>query len=308
MKGRVSVVIPTFNRARLLPRAIDSVLRQTAAALCDIIVVDDGSTDDTPRVIAGYGRRVLYLRQPNRGAGAARNAGIRARRNEFVAFLDSDDTWLPDKIATQLDALARWPQAGFIAGAARGIRPDGATVTRDWAALPRDGPCDLAPLLFERNPLATPAVLVRRTLLARTGLFRPCLRWAQDYDLWLRLACRAPGILQSRLVAEYAVAAPNSLSRSGTAQLDCAVRALRFAHGELRHRPDCRPHWRRGIVRYLNVLRDRAFRERRFPAAARYGLLSLAYAPRGRARWEWSRALHAGLRALTDGGRRRCIR
>ncbi|MBK9120620.1 MAG: glycosyltransferase [Phycisphaerales bacterium] len=298
MKGRISVIIPTYNRAALLPRALDSVLQQTQADLCDIFVVDDGSTDDTPQVLAAYGSRVTCLRQRNRGAGAARNAAIRACHHEFVAFLDSDDRWLPEKVESQLDALARFPEAGFVAGEARGVRPDGTIVPRDWVGLRRDVPLDLGPLLFERNPFATPAMFVRRALLARTGLFRTCLRWAQDYDLWLRMACRAPGILQGRLVAEYALGAQESLSSSSGAQLSAALRALRFARAELRHRPDCRPAWRRGLVRYLNVLRDRAFREHRFAAAARYALESIVAAPRGRARWEWGRLLDAGLRAL----------
>jgi glycosyltransferase involved in cell wall biosynthesis len=102
---QVSVVIPTFNRAQLLGRAIDSVLAQTFRDL-EIIVVDDGSTDDTRDVVARYGDAVRYLHQPNAGVSAARNAGVRAARHELIAFLDSDDVWLPRKLELQVPPMA----------------------------------------------------------------------------------------------------------------------------------------------------------------------------------------------------------
>src|SRR5947207_1112090 len=105
MSAGVSVVIPAFNYARFLPAAIDSVLRQTFSDF-EILVVDDGSTDDTPQVVASFtGPRIRYIRQENAGLSAARNTGIRNARAPFVAFLDADDEWLPDFLATMLDAF-----------------------------------------------------------------------------------------------------------------------------------------------------------------------------------------------------------
>src|SRR5690242_13806787 len=93
----ISVVIPTFNRARCVANAVDSVLVQTFKD-CEVIVVDDGSTDATAEVLKGYGNRVRVIQQSNRGVSAARNAGIRSARGEWIAFLDSDDIWNPDKL------------------------------------------------------------------------------------------------------------------------------------------------------------------------------------------------------------------
>jgi glycosyltransferase involved in cell wall biosynthesis len=97
MLPKVSVIIITYNRSQLLPVAIDSVLAQTYPSI-EVIVVDDGSTDDTPEVMLHYAERVRYIRQENRGVPAARNTGIRAATGDFINFLDSDDFFLPTKI------------------------------------------------------------------------------------------------------------------------------------------------------------------------------------------------------------------
>src|SRR5438034_9298591 len=109
----VSVIIPTYNYARYLAAAIESALAQTYAPL-EIIVVDDGSTDDTLRILGAYGNRLRVLRQANQGAGAARNAGIAAARGEYVAFLDSDDLWHPRKLELQLARFASDPDLGLV--------------------------------------------------------------------------------------------------------------------------------------------------------------------------------------------------
>ena len=115
MTGRqlVSVIIPTYNSGTYVTETIDSVLNQTYPHR-EIIVVDDGSTDDTPEQVRRYGSAISYIRQSNSGVGAARNTGLRAASGHYLAFLDSDDLWLPEKLAVQLDHR----------GTAPGQRPD----------------------------------------------------------------------------------------------------------------------------------------------------------------------------------------
>lgn len=111
--GLVSVVIPSYNRAYIVGQAIESVLRQTYENV-EVVVIDDGSTDDTERVVRAFDDRVRYIYQPNGGIAVARNSGIAAARGEFVAFLDSDDVWLPWKLEAQLAVLRQCPEIGMI--------------------------------------------------------------------------------------------------------------------------------------------------------------------------------------------------
>ena len=114
----VSVIIPAFNAGWCVRKAIDSVLAQDYAD-SEVIVVNDGSTDDTAAVLASYGSAIRLIDQPNGGMSNARNAGIRAARGEFLAFLDSDDWWLPGKLTQQVELLRRHPELGFCSCAAR---------------------------------------------------------------------------------------------------------------------------------------------------------------------------------------------
>ena len=123
---KVSVVIPTYNRARVVGEAIDSALAQTHERL-EVIVVDDGSTDDTAeRVGRRRDRRLRYVRREHAGVSSARNAGIAAATGDLVSFLDSDDLWKPEKIETEVAALARHPEAGGVFSDLE--KRDGATV------------------------------------------------------------------------------------------------------------------------------------------------------------------------------------
>lgn len=290
--GRVSVIIPTYNRAQLLPRAIDSVLAQTVADRCDIVVVDDGSTDDTPAVAARYGDRIQYIRQPNRGAAAARNTGIRASDGEFVAFLDTDDEWRPDKTERQLEALHRWPEAVLASGRAIARYADGRTQPYAVPAIPFDRPVDLAPLLFAQNFMPTPTIMARRSALMQTGLFCEQLLRRHDYHLWVCLACCGPGVFVDALVAYFDDDTPAGLSRDRDTCMDYMLRARRLLKRELRWRPDCAAIWRRGMANTLAAMRDHAYRDGRYAAAVSYGLRSLWYAP-WRPKWEWRRLLSA---------------
>lgn len=183
----VSVVTPAFNVGWCVGRAIDSVLGQSLREL-EIIVVNDGSTDDTRDVLAAYGDSIRAIDQANGGMSAARNTGIRAARGAFIAFLDADDWWLPEKLARQIDLMQRRPDVGFCSTTARVENPRGELITL-WRCRHQDS--DILQTLFAENAAIAggcSAVVVRRELLDRVGLFDESLRGFEDPDLWMRLA------------------------------------------------------------------------------------------------------------------------
>lgn len=183
----VSVVMPAFNVAWCVRRAIDSVLTQTYLRH-EIIVIDDGSTDDTASVLASYGDRIRVISQTNRGMSAARNRGIDAARGTLVAFLDADDYWLSEKLARQVELLQRRPEVGFCSTAASVVNPEGAVLNL-WHCK-NHGERVLETLFAENAAIAggCSAVVVRKGLLEKTGLFDESLRGFEDPDLWIRLA------------------------------------------------------------------------------------------------------------------------
>jgi glycosyltransferase involved in cell wall biosynthesis len=187
---RVSVIIPTFDRARLVREAIGSVLAQTYQD-CEIIVADDGSTDQTAEVVSRFGAAVTYLPLPHRGLPAAtRNGGLRIACGEFIAFLDSDDLFLPHKLALQVVFLEAHPEAGMVYSNGRFFRDDPDKPTGHVQdGLPTPSGRIFADLL-RGNMLAPPVVLIRRACLDRVGLFdeQPDFRVGEDFDLWLRIA------------------------------------------------------------------------------------------------------------------------
>lgn len=203
----VAVIIPTHNRATLLPTALDSVIRQTVDCDIEIIVIDDGSTDDTEVVIRPYvdgyrtGSRVVYLlKQAKQGVVAARNAGIAQSRAPLVAFLDSDDFWREDKLAMQVAPLLADERLAVVHTSFRYVDERGALLNGDKPpALGErpDNPCTGACMeaLLREDLVIFSSVLTKRSLIDRAaaaephGLpFAPGLTNAQDYDLLLRLA------------------------------------------------------------------------------------------------------------------------
>lgn len=196
---RVSVVIPVFNAARTIERALTSVFRQSYADY-EVILVDDASSDGSVARIeavlqaAGAARAETceIIRLPeNQGAAAARNAGIRAARGEFVAFLDADDEWLPEKLAMQVAAFDASPDA-VVAGCNAEWRGPSGKVSHRL----EDGPVvtgqDAWKALLRSCYLSTPCVIARRAALDVEGGFDPDLTVGEDQDLWFRLAERGP--------------------------------------------------------------------------------------------------------------------
>lgn len=203
----VSVIIPTFNHGRLVGEAIDSALNQTFRAV-EVIVVDDGSTDDTPAVLARYGSRIRVIRQSNRRMSAARNAGLAAARGTYVAFLDADDVMAPTKLAEQVTVLERDPAIGWtycdvlIETVATGKRV-AASERFGYSARQFDG--WLFPELIRGNFIPVMAPLIRRSALDAAGAFDESLTALEDWDLWLRLALIAEARYTPAELATYRV-------------------------------------------------------------------------------------------------------
>lgn len=187
-KLSVSVIIPTYNRGWILKEAIDSVLAQKNADF-ELIVVDDGSTDDTPDLLNSYGEDICVIRQSNKGVSAARNRGIDAAVGQYIAFLDSDDLWLPKKLSAQLDFFRSRPDALI-------CQTEEIWIRKGVRVNPKKRHKKPSGMIFEPSLslcLVSPsAVMIGRTLLDEVGTFDENLRVCEDYDLWLRIACQYP--------------------------------------------------------------------------------------------------------------------
>ena len=185
---RVSAVIPCYNYGKYLARAIDSILAQTHP-VSEIIVVDDGSSDNTREVATSFADRVRYIFQENHGRASARNTGIRAATGDWIALLDADDRWLPDKIELQFQALASRPDAVLVYTSVWCEDPDGSGFV-----FPATDPRRLWPALRYANCItgSASAALIRRDVLIAEGGFNETLRECEDWDCWVRLARKYP--------------------------------------------------------------------------------------------------------------------
>ena len=183
-----TVIIPTYNRRDLLEEAIESVLQQSYRDF-ELIVVDDGSTDNTADFLKQLPGDIRVLSQENRGPSAARNAGIAVANGEFITFLDSDDKWLPDKLAIQIEFMHAHPEAMVCYTDAIWIR-NGVRVNPKRHHSKKSGWIfeDCVPLCIVRPS----SVLMRRKFFDEVGLFDEALPSCEDYDLWLRAALKMP--------------------------------------------------------------------------------------------------------------------
>lgn len=186
----VSVVIPAYNAAWCVGRAVESVLAQTFRDF-EVLVVDDGSTDDTAQVLSRFGAPVKVIGKRNGGLSSARNAGIAAARGEMVAFLDADDWWQPAKLERQVELMRSRPEIGFCSTEATVVDPEG-HVLNAWRTAPWQGSF-LVHLFRAHGDVAGSgsAVVARRALLAQVGGFDESLRSLEDIDMWMRLAAAA---------------------------------------------------------------------------------------------------------------------
>jgi hypothetical protein len=188
----VSVIIPTYNRSALLAQAVRSVLAQTYDDF-EIVVVDDGSTDDTRSVIESFGDpRIVYVWQENQQRCAARNNGISQARGRYVGFLDSDDVWFPDKLQKQIEAFGKYPQVGVVY--CNHVRIAGDNTFPNPVEFLRTADDEVGNvhkelLVLDIVQMGTP--VVKKELLDKVGGFDTSLPHAEDWDMWIRLSAHA---------------------------------------------------------------------------------------------------------------------
>lgn len=270
----VSVVIPCYNHGRFLGEAIRSVLLQSFRDF-EIVVVDDGSSDDTAQVARGF-EGVRLLQQKNQGQAAARNAGLRESRGRHVVFLDADDRLLPDALETGLACARAHPECGFVSGHYRMIAGDGSphpTVVR---------PCvekDHYRALLRRNYIGMIAtVLFRRETLEAVGGFDRKVPACEDYDVLLRIARRFPVHCHEGIVAEYRWHGSNT-SLNHSLMLRTALSVLRAQRREIRGGRAEQEAYRAGVNFWRGLYGEPLLREvitgLRVPAQRRRALRGL---------------------------------
>ncbi len=270
----VSVIVPAYQVARFVGETLQSVFAQTFSDF-EVIVVDDGSPDgpELDRVIAGFGSRVIYRKQANQGAAAARNTAIREAKGDWLAFLDGDDLWLPNHLASQMAFLEQggwdmaWSDAAFFG------KQD--VAGKRFSALNRQTrPVTLESLTAEESvPLAS-TVVARRSAVERAGLFKPVWRRVEDYDLWLRMALDGarmdfnPTVTASRRIHAGAATASEILCRRSAAEILGSLLSAAGANAQFR-----RIAWRKmvefegeGDLAEARI----ALRQRDYPAAVRW--------------------------------------
>ena len=196
----ISVIIPTYNRAHLLPRALDSILSQSCLPN-EIIVVDDGSTDDTSVLMPSVYPEIVFIQQSNTGVSCTRNVGIKRASGDWIAFLDSDDEWFPEKLEVQMNALYKNPELKICHTNEIWIR-NGTRVN------PKKKHEKFGGWIFQKClPLcciSPSSVIIHKSIFNEVGLFDDSLLVCEDYDLWLRITARNPVLyIEKPLLRKY---------------------------------------------------------------------------------------------------------
>ena len=197
----VSVVTPSFNQGRFIEETITSVLKQTYPHI-DYVVIDGGSTDNTLKLLEKYRDRLRYVSEPDRGQSDAINKGWRMARGEILAWLNSDDTYLPHTIETAVRLLNEHPDAGMVCGVCRDVDEKA-----DFLRLEPSIEHDIEDILYGRKiwTIAQPAAFVRKSVLDEVGLLDEGLHYGMDWDLWYRIAFRYRILYTDHVLANFRV-------------------------------------------------------------------------------------------------------
>jgi glycosyltransferase involved in cell wall biosynthesis len=221
---RVSVIIPAYNQARYLKQSLDSALMQEGVSL-EVIVIDDGSQDETPQLLKEYEGRISAIHQKNQGVAQARNSGLEIAQGEFIAFLDADDHWLPGHLRNALEVLSHEPDVGLVYSDARVI--DEAGRFEKFRNSPRTA--SLASLVLG-NFITTSSVVLRRECLEQCGTFDPAFRYAsEDWDLWMRIAASYQLRHTGTALVEYRRHSQSAIQKLGFKIRDNSLLALEKA-------------------------------------------------------------------------------
>lgn len=243
----VSVIIPCYKQAHYLGEAIDSVLDQTYSNF-EIIVIDDGSPDNTAEVAAKY-PTVRYVRQENQGLSGARNTGIRESRGQYLVFLDADDRLTPNALQFGINCLHAHPECAFVSGHHRYIKGDGSLLNEyppEWID------SDYYKALLKRNYIGMHAtVMYQRFIFDEVGLFDTSLKSCEDYDLYLRIASRFPVYRYDEIVAEYRWHDGN-MTKNSKRMLRSALTALNSQWEYIQEKPEYIQAYKSGIQFWRN--------------------------------------------------------
>ncbi|MEX2382392.1 MAG: glycosyltransferase [Opitutales bacterium] len=238
----VSVIIPCYNHGHFLAAAIESAVRQTYPHI-EIIVVDDGSTDDTANVARRYGS-VRYVKQANQGLSAARNTGMLESTGRYLVFLDADDRLVPSALETGIRCFQARPECGFISGAHVRVTPDGVVPVSPEKNRFLNDPYEA---FLRGNHVGMHAtVMYRRDILESVGGFNTSLPACEDYDVYLQIARRFPVAHHEKVVAEYYIHGEN-MSANLALMLATVLRVLQKQKDYIRHRSNYRKSYRMGI-------------------------------------------------------------
>ena len=184
-ESKISIVIPTYNQAEYLQEAIESVFSQTYKNT-EIIIIDDGSTDNTLKVVNSFNdNKIIFIQQRNKGASSARNTGIKEANGEYIAFLDSDDLWLKDKLRKQIDFMRENQKVGLLGTGCFQVIDTNKMIYKK--IFPHKNEI-LQKDLIKYNPFIQSSVMVRKNVFNDIGLYDEKFKESEDYDLWLRIA------------------------------------------------------------------------------------------------------------------------
>lgn len=229
----VDVIIPAFNAARYLPLALESVSSQTFDDW-HIVLVNDGSTDATDEVVAPFlerfGSKITYIKQKNRGLPASRNTAIRSSDSEFIALLDADDVWMPNRLTESVAVLKAQKDVGLTYGLVTLINPEGCTI-ETWSGNRGNAEGQIASQIYMRKiELPCPTVTFRRKCVDDIGFFDETMRATEDRDLWLRIALHYSVAFIPVILASYRVS-PGSMSTDSRRMLESQLRFIHKHYG-----------------------------------------------------------------------------